>query len=119
MVRFERFSQDGDLIQYRYYPENKAEFGVIVIDLKNGTFQISQLAPQDFVRKIPVQELNALRDSVNEMRLSEGDPPLTEEEWPSASEPSTIAFYASHVVHKLSDAFKSGAWPESGTLMWY
>lgn len=42
--------------------------------------------PDDFECLAMDKELNEMRDSINRMRIEDGEPCLTEEEWPDAKE---------------------------------
>ena len=46
-----------------------------------------------------------MRDSVNEMRKEEGQPPLSEDEWPSATTEFTTTFFADHAIRKITEGF--------------
>ena len=119
MVKFQLVSEDDRFIIYWYYPEGGEDHGVITVDREMQTAEITSLAPKDFSRTVSVDELNSLRDSVNSMRVSEGMPELTEEEWPSGTEPVVSTFYADHVINRLSEAFSAGEKPEHGTVAFY
>lgn len=80
---------------------------------------ITELAPDDYSREISVEELNSLRNSVNAMRKENGEPALTEEEWPSSTEPEVSTFYADHAIRKIADAYREGVLLKSGTAIWY
>ena len=119
MVTFQLVSEDDQFIIYWYFPEGGEDHGVITVDKEMQTAEIASLAPKDFSRTISVDELNSLRDSVNSMRVSEGMPELTEEEWPSATESAVSTFYADHVINRLSEAFNAGEKLEYGTVAFY
>ena len=119
MVKFQLVSEDDRSVIYWYYPEGSKEHGVITVDKKTQTAEITCLAPDDFSRTVSVDEFKSLRYSVNSMRVSEGMPELTEEEWPSATEPAISTFYADHVINRLLESFISGEWPERGTIAFY
>lgn len=119
MVTFQLVSEDDRFIIYWYFPEGGEDHGVITVDKEMQTAEITSLAPKDFSRTVSVDELNSLRDSVNSMRVSEGMPELTEEEWPSATESAVSTFYADHVINRLSEAFIAGKKSEYGTVAFY
>ncbi len=116
MVKFQLVSEDDRFIIYWYFPEGGEDHGVITVDKEMQTAEITSLAPKDFLRTVSVDELNSLRDSVNSMRVSEGMPELTEEEWPSATESVVSTFYADHVINRLSEAYNAGEKPEHGSV---
>ena len=121
MVSFELKEVTDSVAIYWYYLENDKEtgYGILTLDKKNGYVSITKMAQNDFSRVISVEELNSLRNSVNDMRKENGEPELTEEEWPSSTEPEISTFYADHVMRKLVDAFKNGTLLESGSAIWF
>ena len=120
MVSFEMIKKTERLALYRYYPENnKSTHGTIVLNLEENDICISQLAPTDEICEISIEELNALRDSINRLREMEGEPMLTEDEWPSATEAEVYAFYGSHAMKRIKNAFEGGELLERGIVAWY
>lgn len=121
MVKFRLHKEDERYAVYWYFPEGKLDGkrGVIVLDKVEGTINIKELAPDDFQREISVEELNSLRDSINEMRRESGDREFTEEECPSAKEPEISTFYADHAVSKIVEAWKNGEVINEGMSAWY
>ena len=120
MVSFEMIKKTERLAIYRYYPENnKSTHGIIILNLEENDICISQLAPTDRIREISVDELNSLRDSINCLREMEGEPMLTEDEWPSATEAEVYAFYGSHAMKRIKNAFEGGELLERGIVAWY
>ena len=59
-----------------------------------------------------------MRDSVNEMRKKEGQPPLSEDEWPSATTEFTTTFFADHASRKITEGFNSGNILREGEAVW-
>lgn len=121
MVTFRLIEENDKYIIYWYFPEGKEEcgHGVIVIDKQKEEISITQLAPDDFSRVVSPDELNEMRNSVNNMRKAEGEPELTEEEWPSVKEKITIIFFAGHAVSKILEDYNSGKIPKNGMAAWY
>ena len=121
MVSFRLISKTEKEIKYEYFPENdkNALPGIIVIDREKEDIFVLQQAEKDFSRIIPVSELNALRDSVDEMRQEDGMPPLTEEDWPKATKDDIYYFYASNAISKIADAYNEGEILEDGMSIWY
>ena len=60
-----------------------------------------------------------MRDSVNEMRKEEGQPPLSEDEWPSATTEFTTTFFADHAISKIIESYNSGEILKEGMSAWY
>jgi len=56
---------------------------------------------QDFYVTHTVAEINELRNAANQMRIEEGQPEITEEEWPSAKENIEYYEYAQHTIEKI------------------
>ena len=120
MVSFEMIKKTERLAIYWYYPENnKSTHGTIILNLEENDICISQLAPTDRIREISVEELNSLRDSINCLRGMEGEPMLTEDEWPSADEPEVYALYGSPAMKRIKNTFKKGELLEHGIVAWY
>jgi len=121
MVTFRLIEENDKYIIYWYFPEGKEEcgHGVIIIDKQKEEISTTQLAPGDFSRVVSPDELNEMRNSVNNMRKVEGDPELTEEKWPSAKEEITIAFFADHAVSKILEGYNSGEILGNGMVAWY
>lgn len=120
MVSFELKEDNVSVAVYWYYPEDdKENYGVLVVDKVNGKIVIDKLAPNDFFREISVEELNSLRNSVNAMRKENDESELTEEEWPSSTEPEVSTFYADHAIRKIADAYRNGFLLENGKAVWY
>lgn len=121
MVSFKLKEVNDSAAIYWYYPENNTEddYGILTLDKKKGYISITKLAPKDFSREISVEELNSLRDSVNAMRKENGEEELTEEEWPSSTEPEVSTFYADHAVRKIVKAYEEGNLLTEGKAIWY
>lgn len=120
MVSFELKEDNVFVAVYWYYPEeDKENYGVLELNKENGNIDIGKLAPNDFSREISVKELNSLRNSVNAMRKENGEPELTEEEWPSSTEPEVSIFYADHAIRKIADAYRDGVLLKNGKAIWY
>ncbi len=122
MVTFKLIFNDGKIAIYWYFPEGKEEngHGVIIVNQVEHTIKIETLAPDDFQREEPAENLNQLRDEINAIRLENGEPPLTEEELPTATEPMIITFFADHVISSIGKTIREeGKLPETGMSAWY
>lgn len=75
-------------VVYKYFPENHREsaYGVFSISLANGDVELEVVAEEDHLCRTSAKELNEMRDAINEMRKANGEPSLTEEELPTATE---------------------------------
>lgn len=121
MVTFNIESKETDKVTYRYFPENHYEsaYGVFSISLVNGDIVLEVVAEEDFLCRTSAQELNEMRDAINEMRKENGEPPLTEEELPTATEDEEWYQYADHAIRRVKEEMEKGIIPESGTVAWY
>ena len=90
MVTFYIESKDATQVIYKYFPEDHMDksFGLIRVDLVREEITVKVVAEEDFVCRTSSDELNEMRSAINEMRLQNGEPPLTEEELPIATEGS-------------------------------
>ena len=57
--------------------------------------------------------------SIKEMRKENGEPLLTEEELPTATEESRYYQYASHAINGIGEAYEKGNILNEGTIAWY
>jgi hypothetical protein len=121
MVYYRLKEKDERCIRYEYFPEKHMECapGIIIVDTGGNTIEIEKLADEDFAVAHSVQEQNELRDSVNAVRMEDGQPALTEEEWPSATAEMQYAAYGSHAIHDLLKKLNAGEIPNEGMEMWY
>ena len=121
MVTFFLNSRNATQVVYKYYPENHTDkaCGFINVDLVSGEFSVKVVAEKDFVCKTSVDELNEMRNAINEMRVENGEPPLTEDELPIATEGNEWYYYADYVIRRLVEDFDKGIIPEKGTVAWY
>jgi hypothetical protein len=122
MVTFELESITSDKAVYKYFPENHREsaYGVFSISLVNGDVVLEVVAEEDHLCRTSASELNAMRDAINEMRAENGEPPLTEEEWPIETEDIGYYWYADHAIDVISDAYnKDGTVIKQGSAHWY
>ncbi len=121
MVTFLIDSKDDTQAVYKYYPENNTDktCGIIRVNLSSKEITIDTVAEEDFVCRASADELNEMRNSINQMRLERGEPPLTEEELPTAVKDSEWYFYADHVIRRVIEELEKGAVPEKGTVAWY
>ena len=106
---------------YHYYVEGKEdrEYGIIKILVNEMDAEIQKVAPDDFQRWIPVEEINKLRNGVNKRRIEDGEPELTEEEWPIATEGYLETMYADHAIRRIIEALEQGEVLEKGIAAWY
>jgi len=121
MVTFVINSKNAKNVVYKYYPENHTDsiHGVITIHLENGSITLDVVAEEDFLRKISADELNKMRNAINEMRIENGEPPLTEEALPTATESEEWYYYAAHAMRRMREEFVKGKILEKGTVAWY
>ena len=121
MVTFVIESNNATKVVYKYFPENHTDSspGIISVQLENGDISINTVAEKDFICRTSADELNLMHDAINEMRKENGEPPLTEEELPTATESDEWYYYADHVICRIRDEMRNGNIPKSGTIAWY
>lgn len=122
MVVFTLKAENATEVIYEYYPEGKenSKPGSIIIDTVQMKIKEIIPAENDFFVKHTAAEINELRDDVNRMRLEEGKPELTEEEWPSAKEDVEYCKYAQHAIEKIDEMYEAnGKLPQEGMAAWY
>lgn len=121
MVTFKVIYKSDKEIIYEYYPEGDKESGAgrIRIDIVEETINIIEPAKRDIKRIVKADELNAMRDNINKMRKENGEPDLSEEELPVATEDSEYYWYASHALNKIAKAYDEGTILEEGMAAWY
>ena len=122
MVIFTLHSENATEVKYEYYPEGKKDNkpGIIIIDIIK--MQIKEIIPaeNDFYVKHTAAEINELRDAANRMRIEEGRPEITEEEWPSAKDDIEYYKYAQHAIEKIDEMYESkGKFLSEGMAAWY
>ena len=121
MVTFKLVSQTETGMIYNYYPEGREnqEFGIICINLINNTVVLEKLAAKDFERVITKEELNEMRETINKMRLENGESELSEDELPIATKDIISRYYADHAINAIWEAYKKGTPLKSGSRAWY
>lgn len=121
MVVFVVNEKDDNKAVYRYYPENHTDssFGIITVCLESGEAFIVRVAEEDFICKTSADELNSMRDAINEMRKENGEPPITDEELSTATENEEWYYYADHVICRIREELGNGKIPEKGMVAWY
>ena len=121
MVTFKLLDKTGKVIRYEYFPEDdkNSEAGIIGINVDEESIVVVKMAERDSLRHVLASELNEMRDSINEMRKENGEPQLTEEELPTATEDEVFYCYASHAISKIKEAYEKGCVLEEGMAAWY
>lgn len=121
MVKFFIEKKDKNKAVYKYYPEDNREneCGIISVDLKTGDMTVDIPAEMDFKCTAVADELNELRNVINEMRKERGAAPLTEDDLPTANKEREWYFYADHVMRRLKEEAETDNIPEKGTVAWY
>ncbi len=121
MVKFRLKEKNDNKYTYEYFPQGdfSKEAGIIIVDTVAESVWVEKVAEDDFERHTAADELNDMRNAINEMRAENGMPPLTEEELPTATEGSSWYYYANHAIDKLCDLFNSGEEPTEGMAAWY
>ena len=89
--------------------------------LYEETLSAEEPAEGDFQSHTTGAAMNAMRDSINEMRQERGEPPLSEEELPTEPDDAVYRWwwYYDHVLRDLSRRHDEGEIPERGMVAWY
>ena len=121
MVKFKFKEKTDKKICYEYFPEGDFSkgAGIIIVDTVAKSVCVEKVAEEDFERHTTAAELNDMRNAINLTRAENGEPPLTEEELPTATEGSSWYYYANHAIDRLCDLFNNGEEPAEGTVAWY
>lgn len=121
MVKYILKTRDENTLTYEYFPEGDVESkgGIIVLDTNLETISIDVPAEKDFLRSTTAKELNDMRDAINQMRIENGEPELTEDELPIATEGESWYWYGEHAINSIWKAFLEGKELPEGTVMWY
>ena len=121
MVKFILKEKTDNKFVYEYFPEGdfSKKAGIIIVDTASESIWVEKVAEEDFECHTTADELNDMRNAINGMRAENGEPPLTEEELPTATEGSKWYYYANHAINRLFDLFNNGEEPTKGTVAWY
>ena len=113
MVKFILKTKNDNTFTYEYFPEGdfESKAGVIILDTKLETISIEVPAEKDFLSSTTAKELNEMRDAINQMRIENGEPELTEDE--------SWYWYGDHAINSIWKAFCEGKELPEGTVMWY
>lgn len=122
MVYYCLREQNGPYAKYEYYPENHLESapGIIDVNLSEESISVTLLAEEDFWVTHSIEDQNSLRESVNRDRVEAGEPELTEEEWPVATEAMRYTSYGSKAISHICRKYdEDGKLPQAGYMCWY
>ena len=122
MVIFNLIKSENKKHFFEYFPEGKttSKGGIIVLDEVEQKIYVSEVAEEDSYRFYSVEELNETRNFYNDMRIKDGEPPLTEEEWPIETKDLEYYCYAVHAINVISKAYnKDGTIMKKGSACWY
>ena len=121
MVILKKISFSNEEVIYEYYPEGETEFpGTIVADLKERKVFLKEISEKDFYIKTLGAELNDMRDSINKMRIENGEEPLTEEELPICDPDKDYGgyYYAEKALSKLVEFLETNDYEDKCTVAW-
>ena len=122
MVILKKISFSNEEVVYEYYPEGETEFpGIIVTDLKERKVFLKESSQKDFYRKILGAELNDIRDSINKMRVENGEEAYTEEELPTCDPDKDYGgyVYAEKAISRLAEFFETNDFKDEDMVGWY
>ncbi|WP_245191086.1 hypothetical protein [Anaerococcus rubeinfantis] len=94
---------------------------MIVADLKERKVFLKQSSQNDFYREIFGAELNDMRDSINKMRVENGEEPYTEEELPICNPDKDYGgyVYAEKALSKLEEFLGTNDFRDECIVAWY
>ena len=117
MVTFCLTDESEQKIIFRYFPEGKEDkgYGVIIVDKVKEEINIIQVAPADFVRNIPAEELNDLAEAINHVKRKAGETDFVE----MVTEPERSIYYGDHAVNEIVKYLRKGEIPQRGMQVWY
>ena len=120
MVTFRLKEQDDNQLTYWYFPQGKEAngHGIIIIDRVAGKVDVTQLAPDDRLRRHTLEEQLKLRKATENTRKIEQLPELTEEEWPIPTADKISTIFADHAIRKIVEAYNQGQILEEGIEVW-
>ena len=121
MVAIYLTEKKGNIIRWHYYPEDDhtKKSGIIEANLTEETIKIKERAQRDFFRIIPASEFNEDRDRINQERLESGEPELTEEELPTATEDEEYYTYGNMAVYRIVEDYDKGIITKKARVYWY
>lgn len=90
MVRYEILDKKGEWIRYKYYPEDKVNWGIVSIDVASGQGVIDTLAENDSIHRIKV-----------------GDNKFV-----------SVSSYAGHVIDHILRSTNKDELPQNGMVTW-
>lgn len=117
MVTFRLIEEDEQRIVYWYFPEGKEDkgHGIIIVDKIQEEIDITEVAPDDFERDIPAEELNELAEAINKMKREAGETDFVE----MTTESEHSIYYGDHAVREIIKYLRKGEVPPRGMQMWY
>ena len=122
MVLLKKILFSNEEVVYEYYPEGRTEFpGIIVADLKERKVFLKESSEKDFYREIVGAELNDMRDSLNKMRVENGEEPYTEEELSICDPDKDYGgyVYAEKALFKLEEFLETNDYKDECMVAWY
>ena len=110
MVTFRLIEEDEQRIVYWYFPEGKEDkgHGVIIVDKIQEEIDITEVAPDDFERDIPAEELNELAEAINKMKREAGETDFVE----MTTESEHSIYYGDHAVREIIKYLRKGEVPQ-------
>lgn len=122
MVTLKKISFSNEEVVYEYYPEGKTEFpGIIAVDIKERMVFLKENSQKDFYIKISGAKLNDMRNSINKMRIENGEEPYTEEELPTCDPNKDYGsyVYAEKALCKLAEFFVTNDFRDEDIVVCY
>lgn len=117
MVTFKLIEKCEEKLVYYYYPEGNEDKrpGTIIVNRFNEEIELTELAEDDWEREIPVDEINELIESINQMKRENGETDFLS----LATEPEYDIWYGNHAIREIIKHLREGEIPEKGMQIWY
>ena len=84
-----------------------------------GNYKNKIKSSKGFFWIIPASEFNEDRDRINQERLESGEPELTEEELPTATEDEEYYTYGNMAVYRIVEDYDKGIITKKARVYWY
>lgn len=119
MVTFQLFLKDDNTYLYKYFPngDTSKKAGILKLDTISKTISIVEIAEEDFLRVVDVEELKKTLNSLNKLSEEEGLPLISEEEF-SVKDELRWYYYAEHAINCIWDNFLNNTIKEEGIVAW-
>ena len=91
MVKYKFLDKQGEWFRYKYYPENKENWGIVSVNVISMQSTIDTLAENDSINCVQVAENKFV----------------------------SVSSYAGHVIHDILSKCQGNEIPQDGIVVWY